>query len=194
MAEFVAFNPAVKAKGLNILGFITCMRRGQEHRRKILKKSGIDPQPDSWYPMQFWLNAFKGLSQEIGELNLFLMGKKIIDSAEFPPVKDLEQALDSINIAYHMNHQVDGETMFNSETGQMLDGIGYYKLISFNEVRRKAVMKCKNPYPSKFDEGLIAKIVEKFRPVDSNFYEVKIDITKERRSKGGDSCTYLINW
>lgn len=194
MAEFIAFNPNVKAKGQHILGFVNFMRKGRKKRLEILKKHGIEPRVDGWYPIQAWLDALKGLSQEIGDLNLFLVGKSIIESADFPPMKGLYEALTSINIAYHMNHQLDGELMFNLKTGDMLEGIGHYKVVSFDYTSRAAVMECKNPFPTKLDEGLLYKMVEKFKPEDSTFHEVKVDSTKEQRPQGADSCTYLISW
>ena len=127
-------------------------------------------------------------------MNLLLIGSVIIENADFPPMHNLKEALLSLNIAYHMNHRLNGELMFNPNTGEMLEGIGHYQLVSFDEKTRKAVMNCKNPYPSKFDEGALTDLVRRFKPADSLRHEVKLDITKERRAQGADSCTFLISW
>ncbi|MCH2044846.1 MAG: hypothetical protein MK212_12075, partial [Saprospiraceae bacterium] len=190
MAEFVAFNPIVEVNGQTMLSFVNCISRGKALRAKILANHNLIPQANQWFPMQLWLNAFKNLADTVGELNLFLIGKSITKNAAFPPIKGLEQALSSLNVAYHMNHRLEGKIMFNSTTGNMLDGIGQYELLHFDPSERTATMKCSNPYPSKFDEGIIYELVNKFKPKDSTQHEVKIDINQERRSKGGDSCTY----
>lgn len=194
MAEFIAFNDAVEVNSRTILSFVNSTRRGKEKRTEMLKKNGIALDNTEWYPVQLWLDAFKDLSDNIGEINLFLIGRAIIENAEFPPMEGLQDALASIDFAYHMNHRINGEVMFNPETGKMLEGIGHYSLVSFDAAGRKAIMECKNPYPSKFDQGIIDKVTELFKPADSKSYEVKIDITKERRTQGAESCTYLIRW
>ena len=81
-------------------------------------------------------------------MNLFLIGKAIINSAQFPPIKGLEEGLRSMNVAYHLNHRVDGKIMFNPENGRMTEGIGHYALTEFDGEKKQAVMVCKNPYPS----------------------------------------------
>jgi hypothetical protein len=64
----------------------------------------------------------------------------------------------------------------------------------FDAVQRKAVILCRNPYPSDFDRGILAAIVERFKPADSVTTDVTLDLTKESRLNGADSCTYLISW
>ncbi|MCH2045427.1 MAG: hypothetical protein MK212_15020 [Saprospiraceae bacterium] len=194
MAEFIAFNNAVEVNERTILSFVNSTKKGKEQRVAMLKKSGIALDGTVWYPVQHWLDAFKDLSDNIGEIDLFFIGRAIIENAEFPPMKDLQEALASIDFAYHMNHRVNGQVMFDAETGTMLDGIGHYTLVSFDAAARKAVMKCENPYPSKFDQGIIDKVTELFKPATSKEYQVSIDSTKERRTRGAESCTYLIHW
>ncbi len=194
MAEFIAFNPEVEVNGQTVFAFINSMKRGQAKRKEILVKHGIDPVEGAWYPQQKWLDAFKEVAESVGDMNLFLIGVAIIENAQFPPINNLKEGLGSIDVAYHMNHRLNGEVMFNPENGQMLDGIGHYTLVDFNESERTAVMLCNNPYPSKFDEGIIVGVGRKFQPADSQGVKVKVDVDKERRTKGGDSCTYLISW
>ena len=194
MAQFVSFYPDVEVDGGTVLAFLNSMKRGQETRQAILAKHNIIAQEGLWYSQQAWLNAFKEVADTLGEMNLFLMGVAIIESAKFPPMRGLEDALRSIDIAYHMNHRLHGEIMFNPNTGAILEGIGHYTLVAFDEKNRQAVYNCNNPYPSKFDEGIITEIVRRFKPADSTKHEVKLDISKERRSQGADSCTYVITW
>lgn len=126
-------------------------------------------------------------------MNLFLIGKAIIDNAQFPPINGLEEGLRSIDVAYHLNHRIDGKIMFNPENGRMTEGIGHYSLTEFDGEKKQATMICNNPYPSKFDEGIIAQVVRRFKPKGAKD-KVTRDTTKESRTESSDSCTYTIHW
>lgn len=195
MAEYKAFEDNIEAKGAAAMPFIISGSLGKEQRIGILKKNGIeDLDENGWYDLQSVLNSFKTLSETVGEMNLFLIGKTVTEKAPFPPMDGLENALRSIDIAYHMNHRKNGEIMFNPETGKMLEGIGHYHLKSFDSEKREAIMVCHTPYPSKFEEGLVMQIVRMFKPKDSLKSKVVLDTTKETRAKGGDTCTFVITW
>jgi len=194
MAEFIAFNPDVEVYGQTIYGFVNCMESGKDKRLAILAQHGIALNPDDWYNQQKWLNAFKEIAESVGEMNLFLIGLAIIETAQFPPVRSMEEGLGVLDVVYHMNHRLNGEVMFNPNNGQILEGIGHYSLISYHAEERTAVMVCNNPYPSKFDEGIISAVCNKFKPSNVQKISVKIDISKERRTKGGEPCTYIISW
>ncbi|MGM0579463.1 MAG: hypothetical protein ACQETL_02210 [Bacteroidota bacterium] len=193
MAQFEAFNKKVEVNKQTVLSVVNSMEKGKDNRLSILIKHGIDPNEKEWFNQQKWLNAFKDIAENLGSMNLFLIGKAIISNAEFPPIKDLEEGLKSIDVAYHMNHRLDGETMFNNETGKLTGGIGYYKLTKFDAINKKAEMVCDNPYPSKFDEGIITQVVNKFKPIGSR-PEVELDRSKEKRNDGANSDTFLISW
>lgn len=181
MAEYKSFSEGVEVNGQTILSLATALSTGKEIRLEILKKHGIDPAPDKWYPQQAWLNAFKEISTVIGDHTLFMIGKSIPDNAKFPPeINNIEMALNAIDQAYHMNHR-GGE-------------IGHYKIIDFDTINKSAIMVCNNPYPSEFDRGIISAMVRKFKPQDSLKTDVSLDTKKETRKRGGESCTYKINW
>lgn len=181
MAQFVSFNPKVEVNGQTILSVVNALSAGQERRLGILRNHGIELEEDKWYSQQSWLNAFKEISKELGDRTLFMIGKAIPENAKFPPqIDSLQKALAAIDMAYHMNHR-GGE-------------IGHYTLLSFDEKKREAIMVCNNPYPSEFDRGIISTMLRRFRPKDSFKYDVVTDLTKETRMKGGESCTYIINW
>ena len=193
MAEFIAINKNVEVNKQTVLSVVNSMDKGKETRLSILVDNGINPEEKEWFNQQKWLNAFKDIAVKLGDMNLFLIGKAIIDNAEFPPIKDLKEALMSIDVAYHMNHRLDSTIMFDSNTGKITEGIGHYKLAEFNEKERKAIMICNNPYPSKFDEGIITQLVRKYRPKMAR-ETIQLDKSKETRKTGSDSCTYIITW
>lgn len=194
MAQFIAFNKEVEVNKQTVMSVVNSMKVGMETRLEILKNNGIDPDKSEWFSQQDWLDAFREISDSLGDMNLFLIGKAIIDNAKFPPMDNLEQALGSLNIAYHMNHRLKGIVMFNGTNGEFTSGIGSYTLKSFDSEKRTAIFYCDNPYPSKFDEGIIMQVMRRFRPYNSINQEVNLDTTKESRTTGGDSCTYILKW
>ena len=125
MAEFKAFNDQVEVNGQTILSVLAGMRGFEASAKLILSKNGIDnPEPNNWYSQQAWLNAFKEISEQIGDKTLTSIGQMIPEKAEWPPnVNSLETAFASVDVAYHMNHRLNGVVMFNPETGIMLEGI-----------------------------------------------------------------------
>ncbi|RLD79594.1 MAG: hypothetical protein DRJ10_08630 [Bacteroidetes bacterium] len=183
MPQFVAYNNKVEVNGQTIQSFIKGVT--PQFRQKviqILANNGISNlEKLKWYNQQEWLNAFKQIYDTIGSHTLFSIGKAIPDSATFPEnIVSLRDALQSIDIAYHNNHK-GGE-------------IGYYRLTKFNELERKAMMVCKNPYPCPFDRGIITSIVRKFKPVDSLNHEVELDKSSPDKLDDEESRTYLISW
>lgn len=209
MAQFQAFNPTVEVNGETVSSFISgmrniavapkssslatlfsvisCMGGYKTQALKILDEHGIhNPKPGKWYLQQAWLDAFKTIAATVGDEVLFEIGKKIPDCARWPLTKvsrfldldTMEKALQSIDIAYHNNHR-GGE-------------IGNYKYIKISN--RSAKMYCNNPYPCAFDRGIILAVARKFKTEDILHVSVVHDDTQHCRKKGGDSCTYLINW
>ena len=193
MAEFKAYNSDVEVNRNAALSLVNSMDKGKETRLNYATKAGVDFEKQEWINQQVWLDVFKSIAEDLGPMNLFLIGKAVIENADFPPIENLEQALRSLDIAYHMNHRKNGEVMFNPETGKIIEGIGHYSLTHYDEQKKEATVVCNNPYPSKFDEGLLVQMVRKFKSTPG-IEKIELDTTKEQRSKGGESCTYLISW
>ncbi len=193
MAQFTAINENVEVNKQTVLSIVNSMEKNKDKRLEILLSNGINPEEKEWFNQQKWLNAFKTISNQLGEMNLFLIGKAIIDNAKFPPIKDLEEGLSSIDVAYHMNHRLNNTVMFDPTSGKKTSGIGSYKVMGYDATKREAIMVCDNPYPSKFDEGIITQIARKFKPTGSREL-IKLDPLKETRKNGGNSCTYIITW
>lgn len=182
MAQFKAFADGVEVTGETVLAFIKALSVGQEMRALVLDKHGIkDPQVGEWYPQQNWLSGFEEIAQTVGSNTLFMIGKAIPEHAQFPPdIDTVEKALQILDVAYHMNHR-GGE-------------IGYYKLVSYDNRAHKAVMECKNPYPSDFDRGILTTLFRKFKTSEMFSEKIEIDGNKESRQYGGESCTFNITW
>ena len=192
MAQY-AGNPDVEVNGQSVTAVVAGFGVFKEKALEFLRENGIDdPEFGGWYPQQKWLNAFRSIAEATGDFTLFNIGKKIPDSATFPPEIDtIEKSLSSIDIAYHLNHKLNGEVMFNTATGEITPGIGQY---GFRPAEaRKIIMECDNPYPCDFDRGIIEAMAEKFKPSDG-FVMVEHDDTRSCRKTGGDSCTYIVTW
>lgn len=180
MAQFKAFNPRVNVNGETVLSVVEGMGGFKQQAFKILADKGIDnPQPGKWYLQQAWLDAFKEIADTIGKRVLFEIGKKIPENAQWPPeIDDINKALASIDVAYHMNHK-GGE-------------IGHYSYKQTSE--NSGVMVCDNPYPCEFDRGIVTSMAREFKPESSMRVTVKHDEAAPCRDKGAESCTYLISW
>ncbi len=193
MAQFIAFTSNAMVSSDAVLSVIDGVGVYKQRALQFLSENGIqDPKPGMWYLQQDWLNAFKAISEATGEYTLFGIGQKIPENAMFPPeIDDIEKALSSIDVAYHMNHMIDGEVLFNPETGIMKEGIGHY---GYEKIDDKTIkMVCNNPYPCNFDKGIIDSMAQKFKPSDAIII-TKHDDSGPCRKKGGDSCTYLVSW
>jgi len=193
MAEFVAFNKAVEVNGQTILSVLAGMSGFESTAKSILEKNGINnPVPDEWYNQQAWLNAFREISQKIGEKTLINIGQMIPNNAEWPPnVNSLETAFASVDIAYHMNHRLNGTPLFDPDTGTVKEGIGHYRYAKTGD--KEITMICENPYPCAFDKGLIKAVANKFKPIGVKL-DLKEAVASGCRSKGANKCTYVISW
>ncbi|HON78975.1 MAG TPA: hypothetical protein PK544_10815 [Spirochaetota bacterium] len=194
MPEYKAYSEMAEVNGETVLSIIDGMGAFRERALRFLSENGIvDPEPGKWYSQQAWLNAFRLIAGSTGIFTLFNIGKKIPEHAIFPPeIQTIDHALSAIDIAYHMNHRINGEVLFNPDTGEMKEGIGHY---SFEKRSDNAVtMTCSNPYPCAFDKGIIEAMAYRFRPLDSFIIMISHDDQKECRSRGGECCTYNISW
>jgi len=193
MAQFMAFLSSVEVNGETVLSVLSGMGFLRQKGLDILERHGIkNPAPGQWYLQQNWLDAFKEISDDVGVSTLVVIGNKIPENAQFPPeINSLEAALSAIDIAYHMNHRIDGRVLFNPQTGQLAEGIGHYGCERVGD--RHIKMVCKNPYPCDFDRGIIAAMIKRFKPGDSS-PTLRHDDAAPCRGRGADSCTFLVDW
>lgn len=196
--QFQSFETGIEVNGRTVLSIVSGLGAFKSLSKKHLLAAGIGRvegtglaiEKNGWYSQDAWLKAFESISKEIGDNSLFRIGQSIPENAEFPPwVEDIESAIKSIDIAYHINHRKDGKVLFDTETGNMSEGIGHY---GFEKIDGKnmIVSECKNPYPCAFDRGIISAMTQKFE-ANAN---VVHDDSKPCRKNGADSCTYIVTW
>lgn len=144
---------------------------------------------DKWIPLDSWLAVFEAIHAEIGPNALFKLGTSILANPKFPPwIRDVETALESIDIAYHRSHRKAGVVMYDQANGRMMEGIGHYRPRRVAGEQRIEVT-CDTPYPCEVDFGIVTELATKFAP--------KARVTHSAgpcRRKGGAACTYVVTW
>lgn len=186
--------PGVEVNGATVLAIVRGMESYQQKAFEILARHGITyPSTEKWYPQQLWLNCFKEIAEFIGPNTLFVIGLRIPECAKFPPgITTIEKGLESIDIAYHMNHRLNGIPMYDPHSGKLTEGIGHYKYVRMGDGMAKMV--CDNPYPCEFDRGIIEAVAKAHKPPGSLGVTVLHDDSAGCRKQGSDSCTYVVRW
>ncbi len=194
MVEYRAINPDVEVNGQTILSFVDGLGAVKSFAYSILTKNGLqDVDTTGWYSQQKWLDSFKLIAEKAGPNTLHGIGTKIPENAQWPPgIESIEAAINSIDIAYHMNHRLNNKVMFNPDDGSMIEGIGHYGAKKVAEKEIEVV--CENPYPCDFDMGIIKSTAKKFKTADVKFVDVKHKDPDACRKKGAKACIYKITW
>ena len=160
--------------------------------RGILKLGAdgkLEVHEDRWYPLDTWLSVLEAIHTEIGPNAAFKLGRSILANPKFPPwIRDIETALESIDIAYHRSHRKAGVIMYDAQSGRMLEGIGHYRperIAGAQQIR----VKCDTPYPCEVDFGIVTELATRF--------EAKVRVVHGPgpcRRKGASLCTYDVTW
>ncbi|MGH7143810.1 MAG: hypothetical protein ACREJ2_06680 [Planctomycetota bacterium] len=190
--EYKAFEAGIEVNGQTVYAIVDGFGIVKSLAKTHLRLAGLPEDIDrtAWYSQEQWLAAFKGIAKLYGNDTLFGIGLKIPVNAIFPPwVRDIHTAIQSIDIAYHMNHRKAGQVMFDPDSKQMLEGIGHYGYQPMAGENR-ILAECRNPYPCSFDRGILACMATKFAPQA----KVTHDSIKPCRNKGGEACTYIVTW
>ena len=144
---------------------------------------------DAWYSCEAYLRTYARIEQELGSTVVYKAGLTIPRNAVFPPqIQDIESALRSIDVAYHMNHGRRGRPLFDPQTGAMEEGIGHYTTHRAGE--RQLVTECDNPYPCALDNGIVEAMAKRFEPKAVVVHDAK----KPCRKQGGATCTFNVRW
>jgi hypothetical protein len=173
------FTNNTQALGQILLSSITGLPTfAKKHLLGLLAQEGItNLDPDQWYDLNIALAFYKQAANDFGPNTIFDLGKAIPEFAIFPPnIDSLDAALNSIDVAYNMNHR----------NGY----IGFYKVVSHDLEEKKVVMQCYNPYPCDFDRGLLTAMSRKFQ----SGIRVVVDESKPTKKAGGDESWYIISY
>jgi hypothetical protein len=144
---------------------------------------------ERWFPLERWLGVHDAIYKEIGPNALFTFGTRILENPKFPPwIRDVDTALESIDIAYHKSHRKNGVIMFDQASGMMSEGIGHYRSRRIAGQQRIEVT-CDTPYPCEVDCGIVTRMATKFAPKART-----VHAPGSCRRKDGTSCVYVVSW
>lgn len=198
MAQFISYKDGIEGYVDLITAYYNSQTRGKEKRMELFAKHGIDMNKSKVYSLQAILDYFKDISEVLGDMNVFLIGRASAFEMTFKDTSKIQNFKDVIelaNIAYHSIYTLNGQPMYNEKTNEFLDGIGSYKVGSFDAKKKEMTIVCDNPFPPKSDEGFITGLFERFKEqAKMKSFSIKVDATKERRDLGADSCTFIVNW
>lgn len=182
MAQYLAFDPAVEVWGASMLGCITGLEKAglpAGEAMGLLRQGGIpEVRPEGWYPQQPYLDMIGAIEQRHGEGALRAMARQVPDTSKFPPgISTLEQALQTLDLAYQMNHRGGA--------------IGHYACLPLGP--RDLELICENPYGCAFDLGILDAVVAHFGAPNTHPVVTHQPGTGCRRT-GCEGCTYRITW
>ncbi|MEM6281147.1 MAG: hypothetical protein AAF787_03060 [Chloroflexota bacterium] len=110
MEKYKASTQQAEVLGAGLLAYENAIER--DEFMDILSQYGLTAvDPEAWYPQQLTLdvqNAIKATNG--GSQSLVSIGMAIIEGAKFPPIASLAEAVDSLAVAYQMNHRNLAET------------------------------------------------------------------------------------
>ncbi len=153
------------------------------------RDGSISFQKDQWYPLATFLRAFDRIGKEFGGYMQRQVGLSIPKNALFPPtVVDIDSAIQAIDVAYHMNHAINGVPLFSPATGRKTDRIGNYGY-ERQPGKKLIVSRCTTPYPCTFDEGILTSMAQRFDRTSSVTH-----VPGACRSRGSTHCIYHIAW
>ncbi|MFZ6180328.1 hypothetical protein [Nannocystis pusilla] len=189
MTQYVPKAPNITVYGQTTSVFIDVLKPFAVLQKAMLDALGVDQiDPHAWYPQELILRAYQKVDYVLGGRGLERFGRQVPPLVAFPPgIDGAHTVLSKLDVTYHLNHGRDGVVMFDLATGEMTDGIGHYTYERVGE--REALMLCDNPYPCRFDMGLVHGFAGRFEPGVQVTHE-----SSECRARGGDKCLYRVSW
>lgn len=172
MEVFKSPSTDAQARGAAIVAILDGVPDAFERRASgILSAHGIDSvSVDEWYPLQAYLDAYRTIVEEIGEVTLAQIGRTTPQTAEWPPGVDTPfDALASINDAYQMNHRGDD--------------VGFYETTRTGAT--SARVTAHTPYPCTYERALVEGAADLFADGPARAETVE--------SSGAD-CTFDVTW
>jgi hypothetical protein len=189
MTQYLSFVPGITVAGPTIRVFVDALQSFSVLRETMLEVLGVTTlDDDHWYPQERVLAAYQKADYLLGGRGLERFGRLVPTRAHFPPgIDDAHALLSKIDAIYHLNHRRDGVLMLDVATGAQLEGIGHYhyERVGDGEVR----ITCDNPYPCRFDVGLMHGFAARFQPD-----VVMVHEPDTCRARGDACCVLRATW
>lgn len=174
--EFVSSDPRASVRAGNIRSTLDAFQLSPRLGKQLCAKHGLkleDVAPDSFVPLQPWLNALRQLQDEMGVTLVRQVGKRVVENANFPPsFPNVESVLLGLDQIYYLNHR---------------GNVGHYR--ASKEADGAIVVRCETPFPRAFERGLVEGIVSNPKLSQGRLYYV--DYT-DGPPKGDLSCTLKV--
>lgn len=152
---------------------------------------GLAVAAEHWFPLPAWLEAFYEIRDKVGPAKMTEVGTHVPNNSEFPPhISSLTDALESLDLAYYLNHRRDGRAMFDPATKTTDGSIGHYRYVPSSQPRRATVIAENVPYPCELDRGILIGLGRRF---GSNRVTVT-HLDEGCRNNGDASCSYRVEW
>jgi hypothetical protein len=186
----------IEVSGRTIQGLILAFGQFRAVASKYLLEEGVGEKgpdglvtadPVSWYPMDAQMRALARFRGEMGDSVVHQIGVSTAKAVEWPPgVKDMKGLIQQLDRGYHLHHRKLGKVMWDSGTGQMLDGIGHYA----HRVRADGVLELESdiPYPCPFDKGLLFGAMRVLHAHGAILHDDSLPC----RDRGAKSCIYVV--
>ena len=196
--EWKVEDPTVQSSGACLQSMVDAFGEFKIAVSKLLVESGVGElgrdgvvriDPSAWYPIRIELDTLRRMRDRVGENAIFQVGARIPANIALPPaVVDVDTALASLDVAYHMNHGRNGAPLFDPRTGTMGDGIGHFRHKWTGT--QEAVVTAPGPFPCSLNRGIVTGLVRRFEKRAT----VELDATRPSLGSGGATSTYLVRW
>ena len=169
-----AMSEAPKYLGAALQSFVRAVRN-EMLTSQILERYEISKiDAGHWYDFKVAQAIYRDIGKELGPASLQMVGRKIIDSAVFPPqIQNATDALASIDVAYHMN--IRG------------DGLGKIEFESLGP--NTAQLTFSTPFPCNLDQGIAFGCCTKYGAVPTVSH-----VEGSCRDEGDAACQYKVRW
>jgi hypothetical protein len=166
--------------GNNLRALMDSMGLMKLEAQRLLGEQGIlEAQPGQWYPLQAVTRSLDSVRQQVGPRTVRAIGQRITTYAIVPShIDSFPRLLPVLDSTYRLNHRGSR-------------GLGGYHYLGGTAT--SARLRCDNPYPCEFDQGLFEGFHERFTPSGS----FRLRIVHEPggcRTEGAEACQYHLTW
>ncbi len=155
--------------------FLLGLAHAEQLVQKILRDHGVDRiESGHWYPAAWAIGIYYSIEQQIGRSALIAVGRRMIETAAFPPgITDVRTVLQSLDAAYKLNAR-------GPDTGNIICEL---------EDDHSAVLEWDTWGPCALNIGIIEGVCSRFGA--DALIEHGADGCMDR---GARSCTYRVSW
>jgi len=172
--DFICQDPTALVRAANVKATLDAFKLVPAIGTRIVEKHSLSVKalsPETFIPVQRWLDAMKEIQEIVGHAKLRDVGRNVVENAEIPP-SDVESLLLNLDQVYYANHTGD---------------VGHY--LSRRMPDGAIEVHCETPYPRNFEWGLIEGFCTNKKATNGRRYATEfIDGPKA----GKRTCTVIV--